>query len=128
MPASLEMIQAAGAKLSTRLGLTWLDVSATFEAVDAPFFIGRANDCKFVVSDQRVSRQHAKIEMTSDVFVITDVSSYGTWVRFAGSDTAVALRRQECVLHDKGEIALGASFDDFTVPTVSFTINDPARR
>ena len=128
MPGGLEMAQGADAKLTISLGLSWLDVSATFKAVDAPFFIGRANDCKFVVSDQRVSRQHAKVDLRGDVFVISDVSSYGTWVRFAGSDTAVALRRQECVLYDKGEIALGASFDDFTVPTVTFTVNDPSRR
>jgi hypothetical protein len=32
----------------------------------------------------------------------------------------VALRRQECVLLLEGEMALGASFEDFTVPNVSF--------
>lgn len=128
MPGSLDSPLVPGAKLSPSLTLTWLDVSATFEAIDMPFFVGRSNESKFVVGDQRVSRQHAKIEQTGDVFVIADVSSYGTWVRFAGSESAVALRRQECVLHDSGEIALGASFDDFSAPTVSFVINDPSRR
>ena len=33
-----------------------------------------------------------------------------------------ALRRDECVLHGSGEIALGAPFDDFTVPTVNFAL------
>jgi adenylate cyclase len=32
------------------------------------------------------------------------------------------LRREECVLHGDGEIALGASFSDLTVPTVRFSI------
>jgi len=36
-------------------------------------------------------------------------------------DAIVALRRQECVLLGAGEIALSAPFEDFTVPTVSFT-------
>jgi len=34
----------------------------------------------------------------------------------------VLLRREECVLHGKGELALGASFADASVPTVSFSI------
>jgi adenylate cyclase len=32
------------------------------------------------------------------------------------------LRREECVLHGKGELALGASFADISVPTVRFTV------
>ena len=32
------------------------------------------------------------------------------------------LRRQECVLMAGGEIALGAPFEDFSVPTVSFKL------
>ena len=41
-------------------------------------------------------------------------------MRFAGSSAVISLRRQECVLLDKGEMALGASFDDPTAPIVSF--------
>jgi adenylate cyclase len=55
--------------------------------------------------------------------VFIDASSYGSWIRFtgaAGSD--VLLRRDECVLHGKGELALGASFADASVPTVTFSI------
>jgi hypothetical protein len=33
------------------------------------------------------------------------------------------LRREECVLHGKGEIALGASFSDLSVPTVMFSVS-----
>ena len=78
---------------------------------------------EFAVSDQRVSRQHARIDWTKNTFVLTDLSSYGTWVKFAGSDTELALRRGECVLHGNGDIALGAPFSDFTVPTVSFNLS-----
>ena len=83
--------------------------------------IGRVAEAQFVVNDPRVSRVHAKITWRAGKFYLEDVSSYGTWVRFAGGDAIVALRRQECVLLVGGEIALGASFEDFTVPTVSFT-------
>ena len=68
---------------------------------------------------------HARIEWRQGAFVLTDVSSYGTWVRFSSNGmgtapTELALRRQECVLLGAGEMALGAPFSDFTVPTVAF--------
>jgi adenylate cyclase len=121
MNAGLDTMAPTDARQSSSLRLTWIDKAMTFDANDMPLFLGRGNDAKFVVTDPRVSRLHARIEQRGDVFVLADVSSYGTWVRFSGSDSALALRRQECVLLNKGEIALGASFEDFSVPTVSFT-------
>ncbi len=102
------------------ISLTWLDVSASFSSAELPVFMGRVAEAAFVVSDPRVSRLHAKIMWRAGKFYVEDVSSYGTWVRFAGGRAVIALRRQECVLLVDGEIALGAPFEDFTVPTVSF--------
>ncbi len=107
------------------VALSWLDVEATFAPAQLPMHIGRVSDAEFVVDDPRVSRLHAKITWRAGRFYLEDVSSYGTWVRFSGSNAIVALRRQECVLLVAGEIALGAPFEDFTVPTVNFTF--PAR-
>ena len=42
---------------------------------------------------------------------------------FAG-DNVIALRRQECLLHSDGEIAMGAPFSDFSAPMVSFKLVD----
>ena len=103
------------------IALSWLDVQASFASTQLPIHIGRVADSQFVVNDPRVSRLHAKISWRAGKFYLEDVSSFGTWVRFAGGDAIAALRRQECVLLAGGEIALGASFEDFTVPTVSFT-------
>jgi hypothetical protein len=125
MQAGLDAIEGSGASLPLSLELSWLDIHGTFMAADMPMYLGRGNDAKFIVNNQTVSRLHARIEQRGEAFVIIDVSSYGTWVRFAGSDAAITLRRQECVLLDKGEIALGAPFDDFSVPTVSFRLNTP---
>ena len=55
--------------------------------------------------------------------MLIDVSSYGSWIRFEGAGTDVQLRRDECVLHWRGEIALGASFADPTVPVVNFSVS-----
>ena len=104
--------------------LSWLDLSATFASTQLPIHIGRVADVQFVVNDPRVSRVHAKIIWREGKFYLEDVSSYGTWVRFAEGGAVVALRRQECVLLASGEIALGAPFEDFSVPTVSFRLAD----
>ena len=109
--------------LAGGIKLSWLDVETAFASADLPIYLGRVAEAHFVVSDPRVSRLHTKISWRAGKFHLEDVSSYGTWVRFAGSSAVVALRRQECVLLVEGEIALGAPFEDFTVPTVSFTFS-----
>lgn len=123
--ANLDQIDTHGKSLSVRLELSWLDVNLKFNPEDLPVFLGRVSDAQFIVNDPRVSRLHAKIDLRGDVFVLEDVSSFGTWVRFAGSEAVIALRRQQCVLLDKGEIALGSSFEDFSTPTVSYRIFNP---
>ena len=122
VPAPLNASPFAS-KVATDTGaidLSWLDIEASFTSAQLPIHLGRDAVAQFVVNDPRVSRLHAKITWRAGKFYLEDVSSYGTWVRFAGSDAIVALRRQECVLLVGGEIALGAPFEDFTVPTVSF--------
>lgn len=119
-PADLDSLLSKSMVMPSVIVLTWLDVTATFKASDLPIYLGRVSDMQFVVNDPRVSRLHAKIDRRGDMFVLEDVSSYGTWVRFTGRDAVIALRREECVLLDEGEMALGASFDDFSVPTIGF--------
>lgn len=109
------------------ISLSCLDVEAAFVSTELPIYLGRVAEAHFVVSDPRVSRLHAKISWRAGKFYLEDVSSYGTWVRFAGSNAVVALRRQECVLLVEGEIALGAPFEDFTVPTVNFKFSSIAQ-
>ena len=67
---------------------------------------------------------HASIDIRSGNYLLEDTSSYGTWVRFAGTDNAIALRRQECLLHSDGEFSMGAPFTDISAPTVSFRLVD----
>jgi adenylate cyclase len=100
--------------------LSWLDVEASFTSAELPIHIGRDAEAQFVINDPRVSRLHVMISWRGGKFYIEDVSSYGTWVRFAENHAVIDLRRQECALLVEGEIALGAPFEDFTVPTVSF--------
>ena len=113
---------ASSAQQIGSIALAWLDVEATFKSTEVPVHLGRVAGAQFVVNDTRASRLHAKIIWRAGKFYLEDVSSYGTWVRFTGGADVVALRRQECVLLVGGEIALGAPFEDFSVPTVSFKL------
>jgi len=110
-------LSPAGSK-AVSIELSWLDLSVTFASTQMPIHIGREADAQFVVDDPRVSRLHAKISWREGQFYLEDVSSFGTWVQFSGGGAIVALRRQECVLLSGGAIALGAPFEDFSVPTV----------
>lgn len=125
MQAQLDPTQVNGERdpLGREIELTWLTNTKRFKAFELPIQLGRVREADFVVNDPRVSRIHARIEWRNGSLVFVDASSYGSWVRFLGANGSdVLLRREECVLHGKGELALGASFSDVSVPTVSFSI------
>ena len=124
LPASLGDVFPPADPVPGRIELSWLDVSAVYQADQLPIHLGRQSDAEFGVNDPRVSRRHARIDWVDSHFVLTDLSSYGTWVRFPGGQADLALRRSACVLLERGEIALGAPFSDFTVPTVSFSLSE----
>lgn len=109
--------------LGREIRLSWLEITKRFKSFELPVHIGRVRNVGFVVNDPRVSRTHARLEWRNGSVILVDVSSYGSWIRFNGSKGAdVLLRREECVLHGEGELALGASFADSTVPTVHFKV------
>ncbi|HWT18977.1 MAG TPA: adenylate/guanylate cyclase domain-containing protein [Variovorax sp.] len=122
LPAALTPLRVPDSSLG-QIELAWLDVRSTFRTEELPIHLGRVSDAQFVVNDPRVSRLHARIELRHGSCVLTDLSTYGTWVRFhgnGGTSQEVALRREECVLHGSGEIGLGAPLSDFTAPTIAF--------
>ncbi|CAM8659917.1 CyaA Adenylate cyclase, family 3 (some proteins contain HAMP domain) [Comamonadaceae bacterium] len=109
--------------LGKEVRLTMGEFHASFRSFELPVHIGRVKTAEFVVSDPRVSRTHAKLIWRNGGVILVDLSTYGTWVRF--SDDApgdILLRRDECVLHGNGFLALGASFADATAPTVGFEV------
>lgn len=109
--------------LGREVELTWKDQSRKYKSFELPVEIGRVRGVQFLVNDPRVSRTHARLEWRNGSVVFVDLSSYGSWIRFAGAKgTDVLLRREECVLHGKGELALGGSFADPSVVTVHFSV------
>ena len=112
-----------GDALGQEVQLSYLDQRRTFMAFDLPIHVGRIRHCEFIVADARVSRTHFRLEWRNGRIMLVDVSSYGTWIRFAGSQAEVLLRREECVLYGQGEIALGAPFSDASAPIVKFKVS-----
>lgn len=125
MQGDLEHIVASAGHdvLGREIELTWLDRTRRFRSFELPVHIGRVRSVEFMVSDPRVSRTHARLDWRNGSVVYVDLSSYGSWIRFAGANGSdVLLRREECVLHGEGDLALGASFADISVPTVHFRV------
>ena len=121
LPASIALRRRKPAADAT-LTLRYLDLAHEFGSDEMPVHLGRAREAEFPVPDPRVSRLHARIEWRGHGFALVDLSSNGTCVRFEGATTEVRLRRDDCVLHASGEIALAADFGDFTTPTVMFEL------
>jgi class 3 adenylate cyclase len=104
------------------LRLAWRDVNRVFAGTDLPAVLGRSPQATYCIDDTRVSRSHARVEWHGGTFQVSDLSYNGTFVRFAGRDDVVALRRGSCTLHGSGVICLGAAPMDATAPTVHFEV------
>lgn len=102
--------------------LVWLDMNRVFAGTDLPAVLGRSPQATYCIDDTRVSRSHCRIEWHGGTFSVSDLSYNGTFVRFAGSEEVVGLRRGSCTLHGSGVICLGAAPTDPSAPTVHFEV------
>ena len=106
--------------------MEWKGQRHRFSSADGSLHLGRATDCHLCVDDPRVSRLHARIDWRKGTLVLTDLSSFGSWVRFEGSSSLVSLRRDACLLHGRGQIAMGVTFADHSAPVISFEVSGAA--
>lgn len=84
--------------------------------------LGRATTASLSVNDSRVSRVHATVEWRGGQFVLSDLSSFGTWVYVGNQAEPVVLRRTECYLVGQGHIALGCDRQSESAPLVQFSV------
>ena len=122
MQAGLTSSFAPADPILGQIQFSWHGVDMSFTSSDVPVHVGRANHAQLCINDPRVSRLHARIDWRNSGFVLTDMSSFGTWVRFDGSDAPVRLRRDACILHGTGQIALGVSFSEPSAPVMKFHV------
>lgn len=104
------------------LELSFGDQKVRLDAQSGKLSLGRSADAALVLSDPRVSRMHATLEWRGGHFVLSDASSYGTWVYLGNQSEAVALRRTECYLVGSGHIVPGCERHDENAPLIAFAI------
>ncbi|MCP5151315.1 MAG: FHA domain-containing protein [Ectothiorhodospiraceae bacterium] len=88
-----------------RLRLTHRGREVVLDHGSPAFVLGRGNKADMVINDSMASREHARIECRRGRFVLTDISTNGTYVLTDGGPSY--LRREEIVLSGEGRIALG---------------------
>jgi class 3 adenylate cyclase len=89
---------------------------------DEPLSLGRSITASLTVNDPRVSRVHATVQWRGGQFVLSDASSFGTWVYMGNQSEPVVLRRTECYLVGEGVIALGCDRNAEEAPLVTFSV------
>jgi adenylate cyclase len=104
------------------LELSYAGLVVRLDAKSQPITLGRAAESALPLNDQRVSRTHATLVWRGGQFVLTDASTYGTWVYMGNQVEAVVLRRTECYLVGSGQIVPGCSLLDEAAPRIDFVI------
>lgn len=104
------------------LALVAGEQTVQIDASSLAISIGRGAGASLALNDPRVSRMHATLEWRGGQFVLSDASSYGTWVYFGNQNEAVVLRRTECYLVGSGQISAGCERKEGS-PLISFSIS-----
>ncbi|MBW1989286.1 MAG: adenylate/guanylate cyclase domain-containing protein [Deltaproteobacteria bacterium] len=109
--------------LRFRLELTFGDQRLELDQTSPSATLGRQTHNDLVVEDSRVSRTHCRVEYRRGSFVLTDVSSNGTYV-VDGQGKAVKLRREEIMLVGKGTIYLGRKPESNPEDAIQYEIHN----
>ncbi|MBC7802755.1 MAG: adenylate/guanylate cyclase domain-containing protein [Candidatus Parcubacteria bacterium] len=84
--------------------------------------LGREDDNDIVVVSLFTSRMHARVQARDGHFVLTDLSTNGTFVLVDEHSSEVHLRREEAVLGGRGWIGLGKSAAKHGDHSVRYTL------
>ena len=107
---------------NAHLELTGADRTLRMEPHGSSVTLGRAATATLSINDSRVSRVHATVDWKGGHFVLSDQSSFGTWVYMGGGNTPLVLRRTECYLVGNGLITLGCEREAEAAPRVEFAV------
>ena len=118
MMGSLTLSTPADAHLQ----LTGAGRTLRLEPHGASLTLGRAATAALSINDSRVSRVHATVDWKGGHFILSDQSSFGTWVYMGGGSAPLVLRRTECYLVGNGLITLGCEREADAAPGVEFAV------
>ena len=111
------------------LRLTYHDKPREFDVNQSAITVGRSTDCDLVINNSFASRVHVKIERRGDVFVITDLSRNGTYVKNGDEEWMYVEEGAEKVIWGRGLISLGrkpGSEDGEWIQYVAQELDTPA--
>lgn len=103
------------------LVLKYLDQTIAVNKDRRTVVLGRDKSCELVVSGELTSRQHARIELRGDKFMIVDQSTNGTYIR-TDDGRVCYLVREEMILPGSGTISLGRHYSGSSADLVEYTI------
>ncbi|MBS0347941.1 MAG: FHA domain-containing protein [Proteobacteria bacterium] len=83
---------------------------------------GRDTGNDIVISDPRVSRRHARLELRNGLFYLADSSTNGTFLLEEGTPEH-CVKREEFILGEKGHIGCGFSVNDNMSDVVAFALD-----
>ena len=89
------------------LRLRYGDQTVVLDDRKREIIMGRDADSDVIIHDRRASRHHARLELRNKTVTLIDSSTNGTYVTFSGKPE-LFLRREECVLRDRGLICFAA--------------------
>ena len=101
---------AVQASVRTSIRITYASQTIILDASRPALTMGRDADCDLLVHDRRASRQHARITLHGEAFILNDQSTNGTFITFADTPTHF-LHRESVTLHGKGILCFAASGD-----------------
>jgi adenylate cyclase len=93
---------------ASRLELKFRGKALEMTDLSPPFNFGRDPASTIIVEGEWVSRNHALLECRRGIFVLSDRSTNGTYVRFNGEDE-LRIHRDEVQLRKDGILSLGQS-------------------
>jgi class 3 adenylate cyclase len=103
------------------LTLTYHDQTIHLNKDKRTVVLGREQGCEIIVPSDFASRQHARIELRSDKFVIVDQSTNGTYICSKEGDVC-HINREEMILQGSGSISLGQPYSSNPTDLIEFSI------
>ena len=95
---------------NSHLVLTYHDDKRSLDQDMDTLILGRGKKADMVINDTMASREHARIECRRGKFIITDMSTNGTYVQTPEGPSY--LRREDVVITGEGKIALGREINE----------------
>ncbi|MFA7292142.1 MAG: adenylate/guanylate cyclase domain-containing protein [Rhodocyclaceae bacterium] len=111
--------KAAAASPAARLCIRYAGEVMVLDDKRNTLMLGRDASCDLVIRDRRASRNHGKVERRGDKFVLSDISTNGTYVVFNG-EPEYFLRREDLVLRGSGRISFAASSESENADIAEF--------